>query len=112
LSPTDIDDVIAFLLSVEGRASDARATQRGGEIFRGRGGCYDCHGGDARGDSGVGAPNLADDIWLYGRGRPREIFASIAYGRAGSCPAWSARLSRPLIREIALYVHALSAARG
>lgn len=112
LSPGDIDDVVAYLLSVEGRASDPQAARRGGEIFHGRGGCYDCHGGDARGDSGVGAPNLADDVWLYGKGRPEEIRDSIAHGRAGSCPAWSGRLSRTLIREIALYVHTLSAPRA
>jgi cytochrome c oxidase cbb3-type subunit 3 len=108
LSPDDIDDVVAFLLTTEGRQPSSDAAARGGAIFIGRGGCYDCHAPDARGDPGVGAPNLADNIWLYGIGRPDQIFTSIAFGRAGVCPAWSGRLRPGLIREIALYVHALA----
>jgi len=110
LSPGDIGDVVSFLLAVEGRGRASEASLRGGAIFGGRGGCYDCHGPDAHGDPGVGAPNLTDDIWLYGSGRPQEIFDTIAYGRAGVCPAWAGRLKPALIREIALYVHSLSAA--
>jgi cytochrome c oxidase cbb3-type subunit 3 len=110
LSPGDIGDVVSYLLALEGRAPVSEASQRGGALFVGRGGCYDCHGPDAHGDPGVGAPNLADRIWLYGSGRPQEIFDSIAYGRAGVCPAWAGRLEPARIREIALYVRSLSAA--
>lgn len=108
LSPGDIRDVAAFLLSVEGRAPASDASRRGSAIFAGRGGCYDCHGADAHGDPGVGAPNLADNIWLYGAGSLDEIFASIAYGHAGVCPAWAGRLPPAEIREIALYVHSIA----
>ena len=108
LSPGDIRDVTAFLLSIEGRAPASDASHRGSAIFAGRGGCFDCHGADAHGDPGVGAPNLADNIWLYGSGSPDEIFASIAYGHAGVCPAWAGRLQPAEIREIALYVHSIS----
>jgi cytochrome c oxidase cbb3-type subunit 3 len=108
LSPDDIRDVVAFLTTVEGRTPASDASSRGGAIFVGRGGCYDCHGPDAHGDPGVGAPNLTDAIWLYGSGRPDEIFQTIAYGRAGVCPAWITRLRPVVIREIAVFIHALS----
>jgi cytochrome c oxidase cbb3-type subunit 3 len=107
LSPGDIDDVIAFLFTIEGRQAASHASRRGQAIFSGRGGCYDCHAPDAHGDPGVGAPNLADAIWLYGAGRPRDVFDSIAYGRAGVCPAWAGRLKPGPIREIAFFVHSL-----
>ncbi|MBV9510487.1 MAG: c-type cytochrome [Caulobacteraceae bacterium] len=112
LSPDDIRDVIAFLFFIERRRPQSDASQRGGAIFTGRGGCYDCHGPDGHGDPGIGAPNLTDDIWLYGHGGAADIFETIAYGRAGVCPAWSGRLKPGLIREIALYVHALSDRRA
>jgi len=108
LAPGDIRDVVSFLMSIEGRGPVSEASARGRAIFAGRGGCYDCHGADAGGDPGVGAPNLADHTWLYGSGQPEEIFDSIAYGRAGVCPAWRGRLKPAQVREIALYVHALS----
>jgi cytochrome c oxidase cbb3-type subunit 3 len=108
LSPGDIGDVTAYLMTLEGRPADASAAQRGGAIYGGRGGCYDCHGADGHGDPGVGAPNLTDMIWLYGDGSAHAIAASIAYGRAGFCPAWTGRLSPAAIRETAVYVYTLA----
>lgn len=108
LSPGDIRDVIQFLHSVAGKPADVVAATRGAGLFAGRGGCYDCHAGDARGDPAIGGPNLADDIWLYGDGADKWIFDSIAKGRAGVCPAWAERLSPVKIREVSLYVYSLS----
>jgi cytochrome c oxidase cbb3-type subunit 3 len=108
LSPGDITDLIQFLHSIGGKTSDATAATRGAAIFAGRGGCWDCHANDAKGDPAIGAPNLTDDIWLYGDGSDKWIFQSIAQGRAGQCPSWSARLSPVKIRELALYVYSLS----
>lgn len=107
LSPGDIKDVIQFLDSRQDRATSPDAVARGSKILSTRGGCYDCHGGDARGEPSIGAPNLSDRIWLYG-GDFKTVFDSIAYGRAGYCPAWYARLSALKIREAALYVFSLS----
>jgi cytochrome c oxidase cbb3-type subunit 3 len=108
LSPGDIRDVVEFLFYLEKRAADAPAAARGAKIFSGRGGCYDCHGSDGQGDSAVGGPNLADEIWLYGDGSRNAIFNSIAYGRQGMCPGWAGRLSVGEIRAVSLYVYALS----
>ncbi len=112
LSPGDIDDVVDFVMQVEHRPHDPAAAARGGAIYAARGACYDCHGADAGGDSAIGAPNLADNIWLYGDGSRAAIFQSIAHGRQGVCPAWIKTLSPAQIREVAIYVHSLSAGRA
>jgi cytochrome c oxidase cbb3-type subunit 3 len=108
LSPADIHDVVAFLFQSEGHAADTAAAARGRQIFDGRGGCWDCHGGDGRGDSEVGAPNLMDNIWLYGDGSRDDVFRSIADGHKGVCPAWAGKLSPAAVLEVSLYVWSLS----
>jgi cytochrome c oxidase cbb3-type subunit 3 len=108
LSPKEIGDLIEFLLRGQGRQADDNAASRGAALFAGPGGCYDCHSLDAKGDSAIGAPNLSDEITLYGDGSRDALYMSIAYGRQGVCPAWINRVSAAGIRELALYVYAIS----
>ncbi len=42
--------------------------------------CAACHGADMRGNPEIGAPNLADNVWLYGDGGVFEIERTILYG--------------------------------
>jgi cytochrome c oxidase cbb3-type subunit 3 len=112
LSPDEIASVTAFLQSREGRPEAPAAAEAGRGIFAGKGGCYDCHANDARGDPAIGAPNLVDKVWLYGDGGRQAIFDSIAYGRHGVCPARAGRLSALRLREVSLYVFALSHRTG
>jgi cytochrome c oxidase cbb3-type subunit 3 len=107
LSPDEIADLVAYVAGLSKPGNDA-AIARGAELFRDKAGCFDCHAEDARGDSGVGAPNLADAIWLYGDGSPVSIAQSISYGRQGVCPSHEDRLSPAQAREAALFVYALS----
>lgn len=107
ISPSDIEDLVQFLRAAEGRSAEQKAAQRGSKTYQ-TAGCYDCHGTNAAGDGAIGAPNLTDNIWLYGDGSNLWIYDSIAHGRAGVCPAWSGRLSAVQIREVALYVFSLS----
>jgi cytochrome c oxidase cbb3-type subunit 3 len=108
LTPPEIEAVIGYLQSRAGHPDDAAAAEAGRSIFSGKGGCYDCHANDARGDPAIGAPNLVDKVWLYGDGSRQTIFDSIAYGRQGVCPANAGRLSALRLREVSLYVFALS----
>jgi cytochrome c oxidase cbb3-type subunit III len=52
--------------------------------------CASCHGAHMEGDRGRGAPNLADQDWLYGDGRIAEIERTILHGiRSGDPKAWN-----------------------
>jgi cytochrome c oxidase cbb3-type subunit 3 len=108
LTPPEIEAVVGYLQSRAGHTVDPAAAEAGRGIFSGKGGCYDCHANDARGDPAIGAPNLVDRIWLYGDGGRQAIFDSIAYGRQGVCPARAGRVSALSLREVSLYVFALS----
>ncbi len=105
LSPAEIRDVSAYIFSLGGRRQEPGAVARGARLYTDKGACYDCHTPDARGDHEVGAPNLTDNIWLYGDGSPRSVFRSIAEGHAGVCPAWQGRLTPLEIRALAVLVN-------
>jgi cytochrome c oxidase cbb3-type subunit III len=108
LSPGDIRDLVEFLKREQRLAADGPAAARGADLFRGAGGCYDCHAMDGKGDAAIGAPNLTDAITLYGDGSREALSMSIANGRHGICPAWVKRIKPAGIRELALFVYALS----
>lgn len=108
LSPGDVADLVAFLRARRGDPAAPDAATRGQAVFEGRGGCFDCHGGDAAGDPAIGAPNLVDRIWLVGDGSDAAVARVIAHGQAGVMPAFAGRLSAAQLREVALYVHSLS----
>lgn len=108
LLPREIDDLTAYLLAFQHKATDAAAAARGAQLYAGteRGACWDCHGQDARGDTAIGAPDLTDGHWLLGDGTQQSIHDVIAFGMAGSCPAWIAKLPPATIRSLAVYVAA------
>ncbi len=104
LEPAQIDDVSQFVLSLSGRATDATAAARGSELFAEN--CAACHGETGQGMQELGAPNLADNIWLYG-GSQAAIAAQIANPKQGVMPAWDGRLSETAIKLATIYVHSL-----
>ena len=117
LSPENIRDLVEYLMRKQGHSANANAdadaaAKRGAALFAGLGGCYDCHAGDGKGDSAIGAPNLADAVTLYGDGSRESLWTSIAYGRHGLCPAWANRISAAGIREVAVFVYSLSHPQG
>jgi cytochrome c oxidase cbb3-type subunit III len=68
--------------------------------------CASCHGDNGMGNQELGAPNLTDQIWLYG---PDEatIVETITNGRSGVMPAWAGRLDPVTIKALTVYVHSL-----
>jgi cytochrome c oxidase cbb3-type subunit 3 len=104
LAPQDIRDVIEYLRLIERKPADQAAAARGSKVYAETGQCYDCHANDAAGDTAIGAPNLLDDIWLYGDGSRASLFKSIAHGHQGVCPSWSRRLKPGQIRALAIYI--------
>ena len=69
--------------------------------------CAACHGADGKGNQMIGAPNLTDEIWLFGGGRER-VRETILFGRHSVMPAHENILSPDEIRVVAGYVYSLS----
>ncbi len=110
LDPQDLNDVVDFIMHLNGKpVSDLAGATRGALLFQNKGQCYDCHTPDAKGDDFIGAPNLTPHAWLYGDGSRQSAMDIISYGRRGICPAWSGRLRPSTIRAIAVYLHNRSA---
>ncbi len=110
LTPDDIDDVTEFVLAFA-KSGKSPAARRGEDIYRGRGGCQDCHGGDGRGDSAIGAPDLVGPVHLWGNGSRATLIESISRGHAGVCPAFQRRLSPATIRALAFYLFTMAGKR-
>ena len=55
----------------------------------------------------AGAPNLTDNIWLYGGDR-ETIRETLRYGRAGVMPQWESKLGNERIMLLAAYIYSLS----
>jgi cytochrome c oxidase cbb3-type subunit III len=70
--------------------------------------CAACHGVDGKGNKALGAPNLADDYWLYGWGE-ESIVNAIRNGKNNVMPAQAPKLSAEQIHVVAAYVFSLSA---
>ena len=104
LDGQQINDAAEFVLSLTGRSSDAGAVARGQTIFLEQ--CAACHGTDGKGKQELGAPNLTDQIWLYG-GSKSAVEESIRTGRGGVMPAWAGRLDEVTLKSLAIYVHSL-----
>jgi cytochrome c oxidase cbb3-type subunit 3 len=68
--------------------------------------CAVCHGDNGKGNQELGAPNLTDQIWLYGSDEA-TIIETVTNGRAGVMPAWDGRLDPTTIKIMAVYVHSL-----
>jgi cytochrome c oxidase cbb3-type subunit 3 len=68
--------------------------------------CVSCHGEDGKGNQELGAPNLTDQIWLYGSDEA-TVVETITNGRAGVMPAWVRRLDPSTIKALTVYVHSL-----
>ena len=99
-----IRDVTEYTLSLTGRATDAGAVARGEEVFVEQ--CAACHGEGGVGDQEIGAPQLSNEVWLYG-GEPHDIMSQITRPRHGVMPAFGTRLDEATIKMLAIYVHSL-----
>ena len=82
------------------------AMSAGASVYREN--CAACHGNDGTGIREMGAPNLADAIWLKSDdGSIEAISSQIKYPKHGLMPAWIDRLDDNTIRQLTVYVHSL-----
>ena len=98
-------EVVAYVQQLSGQKADPDMAAAGQARFQTV--CMACHGMDGTGNQALGAPNLTDDIWLYG-GNPADIEATINNGRNGNMPAHENLLNEDRRRLLAAYVKNLS----
>lgn len=92
LGEQGVENVTGYVLAL----NTAEASGHPGEIQY-KQFCSACHGVDGSGNPALGAPDLADDIWLYG-GDEAAIRQSIELGRSGQMPAFAERLDDTQIK--------------
>lgn len=105
LGETGIAQVTEYVLSLSGREHDEAMAEQGEQKFART--CVACHGADGKGNNNLGAPNLTDDVWLYG-GAPSDIRQTLREGRNGEMPAQKDLLKEDRIHILAAYVYSLS----
>jgi len=103
-SAADVENLAHYVVSLSGGGHDAARAAIGKPKFEV---CAACHGADGRGNPALGAPNLADRIWLHGGG-VAGVVESINKGRAGVMPAFRDSLGEGKVHLLAAYVWSLS----
>ena len=101
-----VKNVASYVMSLSGRAADSIRIAKGKDLFQAT--CAACHGADGKGNAALGAPNLADRIWLHG-GSDESIAESIARGRTSEMPAHKGKLTPAQIHLLTAYVYSLPA---
>ena len=97
-------DVANYVRSLSGLEHDKDAAARGKPLFAA---CAACHGPEAKGNPAMGAPNLTDQVWLYGASEA-TIVETIMKGRNNTMPAHKEFLGEPRSHILAAYVYGLS----
>ncbi len=105
LGEDGVQDVANYVLSLSGKTVDTEAAARGQTQFNTL--CAACHMPTGKGMQALGAPNLTDNVWLYG-GEFEQVAHTIRAGRAGVMPAHKDLLSEDKIKLISAYVFSLS----
>jgi cytochrome c oxidase cbb3-type subunit III len=101
-------NVMHYIFSLGGRTHNSLKAAFGKEKF---GACAACHGPEGKGNPALGAPNLTDNIWLYG-GSEETIVQTIIMGRKGLMPAHKDFLGEAKVHLLAAYVYSLSLEPG
>ncbi len=105
IEDSEIKGLAEYIVKLSGRDHDeALAAQGQGSFMKG---CFACHGMDATGNKMMGAPNLTNNMWLYGGSRG-AIEETILNGRSGVMPAWKDVLGEEKVHVITAYVYSLS----
>lgn len=109
LGESGVRAVSEYVLNISGNQNSYQLNQaqvtQGKALFEAN--CVVCHGADAKGSTAVGAPNLTDDIWLFGGDR-ETIQTTVRHGRAGVMPEWQTKLGNERVMLLAAYVRSLS----
>ena len=112
LGPDNVRNVAAYVRSLSNLPHDTLRAQLGKPVFAQN--CAVCHGAEGRGNPAMGAPNLTDDVWLYGSSEA-TITEGIMNGRhmntspgTLAMPSFQDTLGAQKIHVLAAYVWGLS----
>jgi len=103
-----VQEMTAYVRQLGGLKHDAAKATAGSAKFMQN--CAVCHGADGKGNQLMGAPNLTDDVWLYG-GSSKQIEFTLRNGRNGNMPAHNEILgsnAEAKIHLLTTYVYSLS----
>lgn len=104
LGEDGVKQVAAYVRSLSGIDHDAQLAESGAAKFQMF--CVACHGPEGKGNQMLGAPDLTDDVWLYGS---HEIIETALYeGLQGYMPPQNEVLDEHQIKLVAAYVYSLS----
>jgi cytochrome c oxidase cbb3-type subunit 3 len=107
LSEKQIQQVAFYVRGLSNLTTKATATdlEQGKKIFHEN--CALCHNPDGTGNHLLGAPNLTNNIWLYGSSQI-QVEYTIRNGRQGVMPAWQDVLGKHKVRIVAAYIYRLN----
>ncbi|WP_196137948.1 cytochrome-c oxidase, cbb3-type subunit III [Aliikangiella sp. G2MR2-5] len=105
LTAEQIDQLVNYVGQLSGNKVDEAKANAGEAIFNTQ--CFACHTKEGTGNIAMGAPNLTDNIWLYGGSRS-TIAETIRNGRNGNMPAHADILGEARVHLVAAYVYSLS----
>ena len=104
LGDAGVADMTQYVLSLSGAPHDQAAAARAAPQFQVM--CIACHGADGRGNPLFGAPDLTNDVWMYGRDADSIAF-TLRNGRNGQMPSFGAVLGDDRVAIVAAYVSGL-----
>ena len=103
-----IRNVSGYVMSLSGRDTPEGISvdiEQGQKIFAAT--CVACHGAEGKGLQALGAPDLTDNVWLYGSSFG-QIQQTVRHGRNGNMPAQKDILGNDKVHLLAAYVYSLS----
>lgn len=109
LGKQGVEDTVAYVLSLSGQEFPAEMVSSGEQKFSTF--CAACHGPGGIGNQTVGAPNLTDDVWLYGSS-VSAIREGILHGRNNQMPGHRTILGEDRVHLLTAYVLNLAGMSG
>lgn len=108
LGEEGVTNMVHYVRSLSGLKHSEDAAEAAESAYKTN--CAVCHGQDGTGNIFLGAPNLTNEVWLYG-GSSKEIAFTLKHGRNGNMPAHKEILGTNADAKIHLlttYVYSLS----
>ena len=102
---TGINNMVSYVRSLSGLVEADAAALSAQPMFVAL--CSACHMADGSGNQAVGAPNLTDDVWLYGSAK-EVVYETLVKGRTNMMPGHGELLGPDRTKILAAYVNSLS----